>query len=568
MKTRLIYILGIFVTLMFFSCKKYLTVAPEGYIPAEENFKTADDAISSIHGLYALMQPLVDQIFLAGEAQADMVVSARGADRHIAEIAQNRITAENPYTDYTNFYKLIVACNNTLAGLDQLVRVDPVNYSADRYTYNAAEVVYIRLWAYLQMVKIWGDVPYVDASITSVADLKSIPAMKQEELLARLEEEALKYYPTMLTASPTTSAVGGNIAGSEIRIFRGQMNNFAAQCLLSEIYVYRGNYAKAKDILSTLVPFGNASSGNGGVFGMTAYDYNNYDKLFISVPTGDANDGRAFYIDFDGAKGQTNNLQSWTNNNIRNGGVYALKPSANALKNWRDAQNMLLNYQNTAAGYYIDMTKTGGDANPILNASGEPVGGGLGDYVRGEGISYQPSGNDTLIFKYLMKTRGKIKDLQQNDNNSNNDAMFIVYRDGPMYLLACEIFNHIGLSHQALAMLNGGIGSNGYKGVRWRARLVPLKLDPNGGDIVKQVDMMILKERALEAGFEGLRWFDLVRMSKHYGPALIADIVAQKYPSAEQAAIKAKLMDPNKWYFPYYKRNLENNNLLVQKPGF
>jgi len=137
-----------------------------------------------------------------------------------------------------------------------------------------------------------------------------------------------------------------------------------------------------------------------------------------------------------------------------------------------------------------------------------------------------------------------------------------------MYLLACEIFNHIGLSHQALAMLNGGIGSNGYKGVRWRARLVPLKLDPNGGDIVKQVDMMILKERALEAGFEGLRWFDLVRMSKHYGPALIADIVAQKYPSAEQAAIKAKLMDPNKWYFPYYKRNLENNNLLVQKPGF
>ncbi|RYZ53211.1 MAG: RagB/SusD family nutrient uptake outer membrane protein, partial [Sphingobacteriales bacterium] len=564
----LIYILGIFATLMFFSCKKYLTVAPEGYIPAEENFKTADDAVSSIHGLYALMQPLVDQIFLAGEAQADMVIAARGADKHLAEIAQNRVTAENPYTDYTNFYKLIVACNNTLAGLDQLVRVDPVNYSADRYTYNAAEVVYIRLWAYLQMVKIWGDVPYVDASITSVADLKSLPAMKQEEILARLEAEALKYYATMLTASPTTSAVGGNIAGSEIRTFRGQMNNFAAQCLLSEIYVYRGNYAKAKDILGALVPFGNASSGNVGVFGMTAYDYNNYDKLFISVPTGDANDGRAFYIDFDGAKGQTNNLQSWTNNNIRNGGVYALKPSSNALKNWREAQNMLLNYQNTAAGYYIDMTKTGGDANPILNSSGEPVKGGNGDYVRGEGISYQPSGNDTLIFKYLLKTRGKIKDLQQNDNNSNNDAMFIVYRDGPMYLLACEIFNHMGLSHQALAMLNGGIGSNGYKGVRWRARLVPLKLDPNGGDVVKQVDMMILNERALEAGFEGLRWFDLVRMSKRYGPALIADIVAQKYPSAEQAAIKTRLMDPNKWYFPYYKRNLANNDLLVQKPGF
>ena len=569
MKTRLIYLLGVFTLLAFFSCKKYLTVEPEGFIPAEENFKSADDAISSIHGLYALMQPLVDQIFLAGEAQADMVVEARGADKYIAEIAQNRVSAQNPYTDYSNFYRLIVACNNTLAGLDQLVRVDPVNYSAERYNYNAAEVVYIRLWTYMQLVKIWGDVPYIDYTVNTVADLKSIPAMKQAEMLAKLEVEALKYYPVMLTATPSSSAVGGNIAGSEVRIFRAQMNNFAAQCLLTEIYVHRGNYAKAKDILSTLVPFGNASSGNGGVFGITSYDYNNYEKLFISVPTGDANDGRAFYIDFDGGKGQTNHLQSWTNNNIKNGGTYALKPSSNAIRDWKAVPNMLLNYQNTSLGYFIDMTKSASaDTNPVLNSSGDPLTAGFGDYVRGEGISYQPAGTDTLIFKYLMKTRGKIKDLQQNDNNSNNDAMFIVYRDGPMYLLACEIFNHMGLSNMALAMLNGGQNDNGYKGIRWRARVVPLKLDPNGGDIVKQIDMMILKERALEAGFEGLRWFDLVRMSKIYGPSLIADLVARKYPASQQGAIKTKLSDPNKWYFPYYQRNLETNPSLVQKPGY
>ncbi len=570
MKKRLIYILAGFILMMSISCKDYLTVQPEGYIPADENFKNADDAITSIYGLYGLMQPLVDQIFLAGEAQADLVVEARGADQYISEIAQNRVNPLNPYTDYTNFYKLIVACNNTMAGLDKIIRVDPVNYSVDRYNYNIAEVMYIRVWAYMQIVKIWGDAPYVDFSVTSVEQLKDISAMKSSDILAKIETDALKYYPIMLTASPSSSAIGGNIAGSEIRIFRAQFNNFAAQCLLSEIFLYRGNYARAKDILGQLVPFGNALNGNAGAFSMTSYDYGTWQNLFISVPTGEANDGRALYIDFDGSKGQTNSLERWTNNNIQNGGIYALKPSSVALKNWKEAPNMLLQYQNTTAGYFVDLTKTASaDCNPVLDADGMPIIGGYGDRVRGEGISFMPSGKDTLIFKYLMKTRGIIKNVQQNDNNSNNDAMFIVYRDGPMYLMVCELYNHLGLSNQALAMLNGGVNGSAYKGVRYRARLAPLKLDPNGGDIVKQVDMMILREKALEAGFEGLRWFDLVRMAKNYSdPSILANLVAQKYPVNKQAAVIARLSDPNYWYFPYYQRNVDANKLLKQKSGY
>ncbi|MDB5121789.1 MAG: RagB/SusD family nutrient uptake outer membrane protein [Sphingobacteriales bacterium] len=569
MKKTFIYILAGITLIVSFSCKKYFTVEPQGYIPAEENFKNADDAVSAIYGLYSLMQPLVDQIFLAGEVQSDLVVEARGADGYLSEIAQNRITSQNPYTDYTNFYKLIVACNNTISGLEKLSRVDPINYTAERYNYNIAEVAYIRAWTYLQLVKIWGDVPYIEHTVTTVDQLTDNPPVQADIILENIEKDALKYYSIMLLANPVSNPGAGlNIAGSEIRILRGQFNSFAAQCLLGEIYVYRGNYSKAKDILGGLVPFGNASNGNVGVFGITTYDYSNYWQVFRSMSTGEANDGRALYIDFDGSRGQTNNLQRWTSNSIREGGSFAFKPSSVALKKWNETDNMLLKYQNTSLGYFVNPAMTDGSTEatqPVLLSNGNPMVGGKGDYIRGPGVSYQPVGKDTLIFKYLMKERGVIKNSLQNDNNSKNDAMFIVYRDGPMYLLMCEIYNTLGFSNQALAMLNGGVTNSGYRGTRYRARVMPFELKVGGGDIKKQVDMMILEEKALEGAFEGIRWFDLVRMAKKWNdPSILADIVAKKYPAGKQAAIRAYLMDEKHWYFPYYQRNVIANKLLQQ----
>ena len=557
MKKKLLYAFLSISLLMFGSCEKYLTVNPKGFIPESENFKNADDAITAIYGLYGLMQPLVDQIFLAGEAQADLVVAARGADKYIAEITQNRVTPLNPYTDYTNFYHLIMACNNAIVKLKNLSILDPVNYSIDKYNYNYAEIVYIRGWTYLQLVKIWGDVPYITNSVTMASQMTDIAPTAKAVILQSIEKDLSDNYATMQLFN------GTGLNTTDSKIFKGQFNNSSARVLLAEVNLYLGNYVKAHYIL---IPNGAAV----GIFRMDGGEYSAWETGFEFANVSKINSLYAQYIDFDGSKGQKNSLIRWTNNT--QGGIYALRPSSNAIKNWLNTPNDLLVYQTGPNGYYINTSQptTSPLTDVVVYNDGYPVIGGYGDYIRGNGVSYLPDGNDTLIFKYLIKTRGLRKSILQNDPYMNDDAPFPIYRDGPVNTMACEILNRLGLPNEALLSLNGGsMGGAQMKATRFRVRVAPFRLDPKGGDLSRQVDRFILQEEALEAAFEGLRWFDLVRFAEQTGdPSILTDFVAQKYPASQQAAIKARLRNPNYWYFPYYQRNVDANKLLKQKAGY
>ncbi|HEX7904481.1 MAG TPA: RagB/SusD family nutrient uptake outer membrane protein [Chitinophagaceae bacterium] len=561
---QLLYIFLGITLVMTISCKKFVEIEPEGYIRDGQTFKTADDAVTAIYGLYGLMQPLIDQIYLAGEVQGDLVVAGRGADSYISEIAQNRVTPNNPYTDYTKFYRLVIACNNAIAGLKQINRLDPVNYGNDRLNQNIAEVLYIRAWTYLQLVKIWEDVPFITDNITSVEQIKDIAPSKSNVILGKIIKDAEDGAPFMLPLSSNSV---------DLKVKRSQMNPDASRCLLAELYLYAGSYVNAWETIRNLAPYTYSNllfkmtQNAGGESGTPLFAQ--YPNVFTATNNSQLFSSYwAFFIDFDGSKGQKNSLLKWTNN--KNGGIYAIKPSPNIIKAFETTPMIKMVFQNTSAGYYIDLTKNGSNINPVLQADGYPVIGGYGDYVRGPGVAYQPDGQDTLIFKFLLKTRGVSKNPYDNDPNSNDDAMFPIYRDGPVYLMACEILNNIGLSQQALQIMNGAYGSDFTQGTRYRVRVAPLKLDPASTESkIKQVDRLILEEKALEASFEGMRWFDLVRFAKRYNdPSMIANAVAKKYPVSQQSAIITRLTNKNYWSFPYFQRNVDVNKLLPQKPGY
>jgi hypothetical protein len=559
MKKKILYLLLSFIFVISFSCKDYLTVKPEGYVLADQAFENADDAISAVAGLYGLMQPLVDQIYLAGEAQGDLVVAARGADKYISEIAQNRVTPQNPYTDYTNFYKLIVACNNALTGVGNILKIDRVSYSWEKYNFDVAEIKYIRAWTYLQLVKIWEDVPYISTSITSVDQITMVAPEKSDVILRGILKDATENFSQLQIARvPSTSSI------IDTNTSRAQFTAQAARFLLSDIYLHLGDLTKSYETILPMLPFGERDFGvqRGIAVSLSArfwYEKINGYQVDALYPEW------GLYIDFDGSKGQKNSLQRWTNN--KNGGIYALKPSANAIKNWDNTPMMLLTYQITNRGLYFNYLYPSG-FNYVSDSEGYPVQGCPSDSTRGKGFSYNIDGQDTLIFKYLLNTRYVARSILQGNPHSNDDAQFLLYRTGPYFLKTIEMLNNMGMPYQALQYLNGRDLPD-VTSTRNRVWCMPFKFDPKRADPVVQMNRFILEEMALEGAFEGLRWFDLVRFAKRPGyENWIGEYVSKKYPANQREAIKARLSNRAYWHFPYYYKNVITNKLLQQKQGY
>jgi starch-binding outer membrane protein, SusD/RagB family len=228
---------------------------------------------------------------------------------------------------------------------------------------------------------------------------------------------------------------------------------------------------------------------------------------------------------------------------------------------------MLLTYQITNLGLYFNYLYPRG-FNYVSDSEGFPVKGCPSDSTRGKGFSYHIDGQDTLIFKYLLKSRFVARNILQGDPHSNDDAQFLLYRTGPFFLKTMEIINNMGLPFQALSYLNGQ-DAIGVESTRSRVWCMPFKMSATGEAPTIQVNRFILEEMALEGAYEGIRWFDLVRFAERSGyQSWLGDYVSKKYPANQREAIKSRLSNPAYWYFPYYYKNVITNTLLQQKTGY
>lgn len=74
----------------------------------------------------------------------------------------------------------------------------------------------------------------------------------------------------------------------------------------------------------------------------------------------------------------------------------------------------------------------------------------------------------------------------------------------------------------------------------------------SANDTLLWVEDQLVNEYVLETALEGNRFHDLMRISRYRNdPSYLADHVARKYPAAERAAIRSKLMDKRNWYLPH-----------------
>ncbi len=286
---------GLAAAMLIASCgKSFLTKPALGALTPNEA-ATADGCEALLIGAYAVLdgQGANNNAIGGGnpwEASPSNWIygSIAGGDSHkgstigdqppIVPIANAREDGSNGFFNdkWKALYEGVSRCNAVLATL--AVTTDA---TAAQRTEISAETKFLRAHYYFELRKFWGNVPWIDETTTNFQQPNSA------DIAPKIEAD-------LTVAMDSLPAVQLSV---------GRANKWAAACYLGKLYVYEGQWAKAKAIFDEVIPSSYGGTGAGGVtsnnlpYGLTdnfednfnAATKNNKESVFAIQM--DANDG-------------------------------------------------------------------------------------------------------------------------------------------------------------------------------------------------------------------------------------------------------------------------------------
>ena len=138
-------LLILFGSILFNSCEKIFEIPAEDVLEEDEVYTDNFSARSAVLGVYALLQDVGEQLVVLGELQGDLLTVTENADQDLIQVNEHNVDVNNRYADPTNFFKIIVNCNEVLHHIDTIQSRDKTITYLELNTYKA-EMILIRAW--------------------------------------------------------------------------------------------------------------------------------------------------------------------------------------------------------------------------------------------------------------------------------------------------------------------------------------------------------------------------------------------------------------------------------------
>lgn len=145
------------VTGLMTACNDQLTLEPISQISNASFWKTEDDALGGMYGMYARLRDQVrTNLFLWGEARSEMMDRSLGGTNNYERYYQNSLDRNFAGPDWTGLYTVVHDANLLIKNVPNI----PFGSEADK---NAvlAQAYTMRAYVYFIMVRTWGGVPLV-----------------------------------------------------------------------------------------------------------------------------------------------------------------------------------------------------------------------------------------------------------------------------------------------------------------------------------------------------------------------------------------------------------------------
>lgn len=125
------------------------------------------DSLFYTFGIMQAMQQLADQYVFQGEMRGDLVQPTAYADSMLTQLYDFSAKTNNRYDSAYVYYRVINNCNYYIANRDTALYKGSTNVVINEY----AAVKAIRAWAYLQLARNYGRVPFFTEPLTQISKI-------------------------------------------------------------------------------------------------------------------------------------------------------------------------------------------------------------------------------------------------------------------------------------------------------------------------------------------------------------------------------------------------------------
>ncbi|TKG86947.1 RagB/SusD family nutrient uptake outer membrane protein, partial [Puteibacter caeruleilacunae] len=418
------YILLACVALTAVSCDDFFESDKDDIIAGEKNYQSIQEITNTVVGINGLMQDVADQNILLHSLLSDEALPSVVAPDEFFQIESRTVSADNDFANPSDYYKVIVNCNDLLNRLDT-TDVIAVGFDSEEAKAVRMQAYTSRAWAYINLSYIYGKVRYFYDPLINYDEktVATFPELTQEELVEQLITE-LENHKGDFGYVNWGEIMGDN--DKEWNLMRIPFNLF-----LGNLYLMAERYSDALSqyfLLLKDVKDNNYTISSKYGFGkwkdiFTKSISSNTDEIYTAIPYSKSNF-------------QQHYLQSYFSWDKTPGGLGYLVPADTIISNYELQPN---NFEQK------------GD-NMRMSAS-----------VR----SYN-DGEDKMIYKYTVGRQ-----------SYDNSAPIILYRAADVHLAMAECFNRLGDSDIALAILNDGF-QDFWAGSDWSEELEARYAIPEG----------------------------------------------------------------------------------------
>ena len=239
------------------SCSDMLdTDSSQHLFDPDMNQKT--DSMYYAFGVLQALQAVTDQYYLQGEMRGDLVEVLPGVtDKNLQELASFSAGTTNKYDSAYQYYRVINNCNYYIAHRDTSLLTGSTEVVKNEYVAMKA----IRAWAYLQLVRNYGEVPFVTEPLTSISQIESsqFPMKDLAGIVNELAPDLAQYSGTPCPNHGDFN-VGSTNWGTSITI-NSQRFYIPVDVILGDLYLENNDYPNAvKYYVNYLAKVGSASS--------------------------------------------------------------------------------------------------------------------------------------------------------------------------------------------------------------------------------------------------------------------------------------------------------------------